>query len=226
MLASGAAGYCFGTTKVGDVNKSVVEGRVDVGYTPALWGFLFRHSLVPDGFRNGTFDPLYLTYLRASVPEDEDLDSAAYTIRRASITDLYDVCMIEENSFDDPYPRVLLAELLRRCPASFVAVDVDGRVIGYCVSSMRAEEAHLISIAVLGSRRRIGIAKTLINELKRFLSDRGVMTLFLEVRVDNGTAIRLYSRLGFRRVRIIDRYYSNGASALKMQIGLNMSSSN
>jgi ribosomal-protein-alanine N-acetyltransferase len=107
-----------------------------------------------------------------------------------------------------------------------VAVDIHGRVVGYCVSSMRAEEAHLISIAVLRSRRRIGIAKTLIDELKRFLSDRGVMTLFLEVRVDNGTAIRLYSRLGFRRVRIIDRYYSNGASALKMQIGLNMSSSN
>ncbi|MFI5448881.1 MAG: ribosomal protein S18-alanine N-acetyltransferase [Candidatus Bathyarchaeia archaeon] len=152
------------------------------------------------------------------------MGSAVYTVRRASVADLYDVCMIEENSFDDPYPRVLLAELLRRCPASFVAVDVDGRVVGYCVSSIRAEEAHLISIAVLRSRRRIGIAQTLINELKRFLSDRGVMTLFLEVRVDNGTAIRLYSRLGFRRVRILDRYYSNGASALKMQIGLNMSS--
>jgi len=64
MLASGAAGYRFGATKVGDVNKSVVEGRIDVGYTPALWGFLLRHSLVPDGFRDGTFDPLYLTYLR------------------------------------------------------------------------------------------------------------------------------------------------------------------
>jgi ribosomal-protein-alanine N-acetyltransferase len=134
--------------------------------------------------------------------------------------------MIEENSFDDPYPRALLAELLRRCPASFVAVDVGGRVVGYCVSSMRAEEAHLISIAVLRSQRRIGIAKTLINELKRFLSDRGVMTLFLEVRVENSIAIRLYSRLGFQRDRIIRRYYSNGASALKMRIGLNRSSSN
>lgn len=152
--------------------------------------------------------------------------SSAYTIRRASIADLYDVCMIEDESFDDPYPRVLLAELLRKCPASFVAVDVHGRVVGYCVSSMKAEEAHLISIAVLRSRRRIGIAKTLIDELKRFLSDRGVMTLFLEVRVDNGTAIRLYSRLGFRRVSIMERYYSNGASALKMQIGLSMSPSN
>ena len=65
MLASSAAGYCFGTAKVGDVNKSVVEGRINVGYTPALWSFLLRHALVPDGFRHGTFDPLYLTYLRA-----------------------------------------------------------------------------------------------------------------------------------------------------------------
>jgi len=65
MLASCTAGYCFGTAKVGDVNKSVVEGRVDVGYTPALCSFLLRHALVPDGFSDGTFDPLYLTYLRA-----------------------------------------------------------------------------------------------------------------------------------------------------------------
>jgi len=64
MLTSGAAGYCFGTTKIGDVNKGVVEGRIDVGYTPALCGFLLRHLLVPDDFRHGTFDPLYLTYLR------------------------------------------------------------------------------------------------------------------------------------------------------------------
>ena len=65
VLATSTSGYCFSTTKVGDVNKSVVEGRIDVGYTPALWSFLLRHSLVPDGFRHGTFDPLYLTYLRA-----------------------------------------------------------------------------------------------------------------------------------------------------------------
>ena len=156
--------------------------------------------------------------------EDEDLGSVLYTIRRASIADLYDVCTIEETSFDDPYPRVLLAELLRRCPASFVAIDVNGRVIGYCVSSMRAEEAHLISIAVLRSRRRIGVAKTLIDELSRFLSDRGVMVLNLEVRVDNLNAIRLYSQLGFRRVGIVERYYSNGASALRMQIRLGKAS--
>ena len=141
-------------------------------------------------------------------------------IRRGSIADLNDICMIENKSFDDHYPRFLLAELLRMCPAFFVAVDVESRVIGYCVASVRGDEAHLISIAVMQTRRRSGIARVLVGYLTKFLSSRNVKTLFLEVRVKNSGAIRLYSDLGFRPIRVIARYYSDGASALKMRIAL------
>ena len=141
-------------------------------------------------------------------------------IRRGSIADLNDICMIENKSFNDPYPRFLLAELLRMCPAFFVAVDVESRVIGYCVASVRGDEAHLISIAVIQTRRRSGIARMLISYLTKFLSSRNVKALFLEVRVENSGAIRLYSSLGFRQVRVIARYYADGASALKMRISL------
>lgn len=67
MLPSRASRDSLRAAEIGDVDKSIVEGRIDVGDTPALWSFLLRHLLALDRFGDATFDPLYLTYLRVEI---------------------------------------------------------------------------------------------------------------------------------------------------------------
>jgi ribosomal-protein-alanine N-acetyltransferase len=136
------------------------------------------------------------------------------------MADLQAICLIEDASFSDPYPRRLLKRLLDHVGNNFlVAERGDGKLFGYCVASMQGRLAHLISIAVLSEGRRKGVATALLQNLVDHMKVLGVDELWLEVKRDNRDAIRLYEKLGFQGVMILENYYSDGSSALRMRTG-------
>lgn len=76
---------------------------------------------------------------------------------------------------------------------------------------------HLISIAVLPEHRRRGIGSELLRRvIEEARRDAGVVSVYLEVRVSNEPAIRLYEKFGFRKARIIRGYYRDGEDAYVM----------
>ena len=76
---------------------------------------------------------------------------------------------------------------------------------------------HLVSIAVLPGYRRRGVGSALLSETIRVLSEvYGVESIYLEVRVSNEPAIRLYEKFGFRRARRVRGYYADGEDAYVM----------
>ena len=78
----------------------------------------------------------------------------------------------------------------------------------------------MISIGVLREYRRRKIATTLIQELLVQFGSR-IRELWLEVKTANEEAVRFYEGFGFRRVMIIENYYSDGSPALRMRLPLN-----
>jgi ribosomal-protein-alanine N-acetyltransferase len=73
---------------------------------------------------------------------------------------------------------------------------------------------HLISIAVAPGFRGRGVGAGLLSETIRVLRDHyRVESIYLEVRVSNAPAIRLYEKFGFRRARIVKGYYRDGEDA-------------
>ncbi len=52
------------------------------------------------------------------------------------------------------------------------------------------------------------------------LKRKGSTDVFLSVRTTNEPALRLYYRLGFKRVRRIPNYYEDGADALRLKLTL------
>jgi ribosomal-protein-alanine N-acetyltransferase len=146
------------------------------------------------------------------------LGSNRFEVRRAKYSDLDEVWEVEVNSFDDPFPRFLLSRLLRENASIFMVAVAGERVVGYCVASLEAESAHLISMAILPGFRRRGVARSLLRQLIGCLSERNVRVIFLEVKVNNRSAIELYSSLGALRVGVVRNYYSDGTSALKMSL--------
>ena len=79
---------------------------------------------------------------------------------------------------------------------------LDGEAVVGTVAMIRAGEGRceLAKMAVAASHQRRGIGELLGAACKRWARDTGIETIVLETNSKLGNAIRLYERLGFRRV--------------------------
>ena len=148
-------------------------------------------------------------------------------IRRATDKDLVRIDYIENESYrTSPYPKELLEKLLSDNNKSFLVAEVASKgIIGYCVSASEGQTAHLISIAVLPGDRRKGAGTRLMTALIQYLRGEGLESLWLEVDWRNEEAIRLYKKLGFMKIMLLENYYSDGSDAIRMRMRLNQNAS-
>lgn len=144
----------------------------------------------------------------------------SFRTRLANASDLPGICAVERRSFqEDVYPSFLLEKLILDRQAMFyVLTDELGGIIGYCVAKVEGSYSHLISLAVLPERRRLGGAIQMLSELFAVTKRFGIREVRLEVRTGNTPAIRLYRRFGFRDESVLEHYYSDGSTALSMRM--------
>ncbi|EEB73917.1 ribosomal protein S18-alanine N-acetyltransferase [Thermococcus sp. AM4] len=142
---------------------------------------------------------------------------ALVTIRPARLFDIGEIMRIERESFREAYPRGLFLVFLENNPETFLVAEYNGKVIGYVMAYLRPDlEGHIMSIAVDKRYRGNGIGSALLTEAIDRLIARGARYIGLEVRVSNEKAIKLYERFGFRKVKRIIGYYSDGEDAYYM----------
>ena len=98
-----------------------------------------------------------------------------------------------------------------------VAAEENWALIGYAFAVLAGEEADVANVAVAQACRRRGVAAALLGRLEDGARERGVRTLFLEVRVSNAAAMALYLKRGYVGVYARKRYYGNGEDALVMR---------
>ena len=144
--------------------------------------------------------------------------------------DLPAVLDLERDLFpEDAWTREMLAgELRGDLPDRYYLVaEEDGRVVGYAgllaPASRRARrgrggQADVLTMAVDSSHWGQGIGSALLEALLAEAAARGCAEMFLEVRVDNPRAQRLYRRYGFADVGLRRGYYQpSGTDALVMR---------
>lgn len=132
--------------------------------------------------------------------------------------DLSEVLEIESASFSRPWTRKHFEDELDS-PFGFptVAVAPDGTVTGYICLKLVLDEAEILDVAVSGAQRGKGIGRALVEWALSFCREKGVSTIFLEVRAGNREAISLYRSLGFNESGRRSRYYDDGEDAVLMQ---------
>ena len=86
---------------------------------------------------------------------------------------------------------------------SLVATDA-GADVGLCMLAVRGEDAWIGGVGIIAGRRGEGIGEQLMRAAEENARARGVKRLWLEVLVQNEPAIRLYEKLGYRRVRELE----------------------
>lgn len=129
-------------------------------------------------------------------------------VRRMVDSDLTAVMAIEKAAFSSPWTLATFAGLLRRENTRLWVVEVAGRVVGYAAVWIVADQAELGDIAVEHAYRGHGIGTTLLKTVLDEMATSGVRELFLEVRVSNEAAQRLYTRHGFEEVGRRRDYYT------------------
>jgi len=123
--------------------------------------------------------------------------------------DLDRVAAIEKEIFPDPWSRRAFAETLARSAAKGFALDDDtGRLIGYGVCVVAADEGEILNLAVDPGVRRRGAGRRLLGAMLNWMASEGAREVFLEVRASNVAALALYERSGFRHLGIRKGYYA------------------
>lgn len=102
-------------------------------------------------------------------------------------------------------------------PGAFGLIDARG---GLVLARVAADEAEILTLAVLPAARRQGIARALLAAAAGRAAAGGAVSLFLEVSAANLAARRLYAGCGFAPVGRRARYYPDGADALIMRRAL------
>ena len=129
--------------------------------------------------------------------------------------DIDAISLLEEASFNDPYPSYFLADLARDNPDTFLVLVLNNEIVGYGVVDHWEDHDHLISIAVRPDSRRKGLGEALLVELEKRLTK--ARPLRLEVRQSNVAAIDLYSKRGFTKTGLAEGYYGDGENAIIME---------
>jgi ribosomal-protein-alanine N-acetyltransferase len=85
----------------------------------------------------------------------------------------------------------------------------DGRVVGFALGRVVADEGELYQIGVLPEFRGQHIAQSLLEQLHGLMAEKGAAKCFLEVRSRNVPAISLYEKSGYERISVRKGYYSD-----------------
>ncbi|MCK9420638.1 MAG: ribosomal protein S18-alanine N-acetyltransferase [Nitrospirae bacterium] len=128
--------------------------------------------------------------------------------------DIDQVLEIERASFSMPWSRNLFLSEFRSPLVSFLMValaddPLSRKVVGYTVIWLAADEMHILNLATAPERRRQGIAKKLVLAGLKRAYQKGATRAFLEVRVSNATAQKLYANLGFTGTSVRRGYYDS-----------------
>ncbi len=168
---------------------------------------------------------------------------SALVIRRAEVSDLPAIILLDWMSFSLPWPvrafareisedrtRMWVAEVVVDAPlhfyspveigvAAFTRQTGERAVVGALVAWVVVDEIHIATLSVHPALRRRGVARAMLQTVLNAAGREGCISALLEVRAGNVAAQKVYESFGFEVVGRRPRYYQdNQEDALLMTL--------
>ena len=90
--------------------------------------------------------------------------------------------------------------------------------LGYLKARVTKDEIEIISILIDKRFRKVGMGKSLLNELLNIALKKKIQNIFLEVSVENQIAINLYKKFNFIKVGKRKNYYFHNGKYIDADI--------
>jgi [ribosomal protein S18]-alanine N-acetyltransferase len=153
----------------------------------------------------------------------------SYLIRCCEAKDLPTVVDINMLTLPEHYSDYFFESILRELPESFIVAELYDKVVGYIMCKIEfgfsnfrklgfVKKGHVVSVAVLNEHRNQGLGKALMLEGINGVIVRKTDEIYLEVRISNESAVRMYERLGFQIKSRLRAYYRDGEDAYLMAL--------
>jgi ribosomal-protein-alanine N-acetyltransferase len=154
-----------------------------------------------------------------------------YVIRRCEASDLQAVIDINMTALPEHYSDYFFESILRELPEAFILAELNNKVIGYIMCKIEfgfsnfrklgfVKKGHVVSVAVLEEHRGKSIGTALMVEGINGVMHRKADEIYLEVRVSNTSAIKMYQKLRFEIKSRLRSYYRDGEDAYLMALEL------
>ena len=125
------------------------------------------------------------------------------------------VLQVERSAYEQPWSATNFTDSLSAGYQAqlLVAHTPQGpEVLGYFVAMKGVDEVHLLNITVAPAHQGEGWARVMLDALDIWARGQGAEWLWLEVRVGNTRARKVYESHGFGHVGTRPRYYPTSAS--------------
>ena len=154
-----------------------------------------------------------------------------YIIRCCEIGDLASVVDINMTTLPEHYSDYFFESILRELPEAFIVAEQHNKIMGYIMCKIEfgfsnfrklgfVKKGHVVSVAVLEEHRGKGVGKALMLEGINGVLSRKSDEIYLEVRISNKSAIKMYENLGFQIKSRLRTYYRDGEDAYLMALEL------
>ncbi len=139
-------------------------------------------------------------------------------IRNFQRGDLEAVQKIADLSLKENYSSELFLTIHRSWNGSFLVAVKDEKVVGFIsgLNNPKDSSSRILMLSVHPAYRRQGIGSSLLNTFVQRCSKLGSSQIYLEVRPSNRYALEFYEKRGFERADVIEDFYTNGESGIKM----------
>jgi len=150
----------------------------------------------------------------------------AWTIRAYEARDFSAIHKLDQACFVPgiSYSKWTLQHFLNLPSANCLVAEENKRIVGFILSEEHPPLAHIITLDVAESHRRLGLGSALLREMEEHFRYRGIQSVLLETSVENGTGVAFWDHHGYRTEAVLKRYYLGRVDAYEMRKRLNAQS--
>ncbi len=127
-------------------------------------------------------------------------------LRNLTQADLQSILVIEQSAHAVPWTEDTFKTCFQAGHVGWV-VEVDKKIVGFIIVSLRAEECHILNLCVARLSQHQGFGRQLLLHALSHARSLGVGIVYLEVRRTNSRAIALYLKEKFIEIGVRKDYY-------------------
>lgn len=125
-------------------------------------------------------------------------------MKKKDITPIY---VIEQKLCPYPWTEKTFEDCIDIGYGCFVIED-SKKVLGFGVASIFFDEAHILNLGIAKEKQGKGLGYKMMKYLLDYIEESGLVErVFLEVSVNNKTAMKLYQTFGFKKIGFRKDYY-------------------